>query len=290
VITAKITNASGAKYSVHKEAPRQYVPIAPVGSSYTPVGKIDITQMRQGTPRDVPQPSTSAYTPARSELGNIRTPSTAAPPTAPRPVPSRPPVSAPAPAAHDWEAPSSERIQSVAPPIPTTSRPSATVTPSSGYRPPTTAAVPPTSNATTKVDRIGPNQPAYQPVQLAAPKKLVNPFAARQAEATLEGTSQGRPGTGVKALTWSERQAIAKKRQEEEDQRSKTAIAGAATVGAGASILAASAGSTAAPPPPPTPPALTRVAPEPEPELESAYEEEQFDASSPPPPPPPPVS
>lgn len=59
VIKAKITNASGAKYSIHKEAPRQYVPIAPVGSSYTPVGRVDITQMRQGAPRDVPQPSVS---------------------------------------------------------------------------------------------------------------------------------------------------------------------------------------------------------------------------------------
>jgi drebrin-like protein len=49
----RVNNASGSKYSVHKEAPRAYVPIAPVGTAYTPVGKIDINEIRKGAPRDV---------------------------------------------------------------------------------------------------------------------------------------------------------------------------------------------------------------------------------------------
>ena len=39
---SRVEAASGAKYSAHKEQPRQIEPIAPVGTAYTPVGKIDI--------------------------------------------------------------------------------------------------------------------------------------------------------------------------------------------------------------------------------------------------------
>lgn len=55
VIMARVNNASGSKYSVQKEAPRKYEPITPVGTSYTPVGQVDIAQLRKGAPKDIPQ-------------------------------------------------------------------------------------------------------------------------------------------------------------------------------------------------------------------------------------------
>ena len=71
-------------------------------------------------------------------------------------------------------------------------------------------------------DRIEPAQSAYAPVSLPAPKKLKNPFAAMEQQSQQSFS----PGTssatgGAKKLTWSERQALAKKRAEEEDQQSQ---------------------------------------------------------------------
>lgn len=47
---SRVEAASGAKYSAHKEQPRKYEPIAPVGSSYTPVGKVDIGALKKAPP------------------------------------------------------------------------------------------------------------------------------------------------------------------------------------------------------------------------------------------------
>jgi drebrin-like protein len=49
----RVTDASGAKYSVHKETARKVEPIAPVGTSYKPVGQVDISALRKGAPKDV---------------------------------------------------------------------------------------------------------------------------------------------------------------------------------------------------------------------------------------------
>lgn len=53
MIRKRVADSSGSKYSVHKEAPRKPDLIAPVGTSYTPVGAPDISSMRAGAPRDV---------------------------------------------------------------------------------------------------------------------------------------------------------------------------------------------------------------------------------------------
>src|SRR5688572_27967960 len=46
LIMKKVEAASGAKYSAHKEAPRKFEPITPVGSSYTPIGRLDIAALK----------------------------------------------------------------------------------------------------------------------------------------------------------------------------------------------------------------------------------------------------
>jgi hypothetical protein len=53
LIMKKVNDASGAKYSVHKEAPKRSDPIAPVGSSYKPVGAPDIAALRKTAKPDV---------------------------------------------------------------------------------------------------------------------------------------------------------------------------------------------------------------------------------------------
>lgn len=58
---AKVNNASGSKYSVQDEVPRKYEPITPVGTAYTPAGKIDIAELRKHSPRDAPQPVVSVF-------------------------------------------------------------------------------------------------------------------------------------------------------------------------------------------------------------------------------------
>ena len=81
------------------------------------------------------------------------------------------------------------------------------------------------SNVPTKPaeeDRIEPAQSAYSPVSLPAPKKLKNPFAAMEQQSQQTSSpSTTSPSGGAKKLTWSERQALAKKRAEEEEQQSK---------------------------------------------------------------------
>lgn len=64
---SRVEAASGAKYSAQKEAPRKFEPIAPVGTNYTPVGKVDMNQLRRGqNPKAVTPPASSR--PASSSL------------------------------------------------------------------------------------------------------------------------------------------------------------------------------------------------------------------------------
>ncbi|KZS94673.1 actin depolymerizing protein [Sistotremastrum niveocremeum HHB9708] len=53
LIMKRVEEASGSKYSVHKESARKYEPIAPVGTSYTPIGKPDIGALRKTGPSSV---------------------------------------------------------------------------------------------------------------------------------------------------------------------------------------------------------------------------------------------
>lgn len=60
---------------------------------------------------------------------------------------------------------------------------------------------------------------------MPAPKKLKNPFAAFEQQDTSPSSPQrsGPTSTGAKKLTWSERQALAKKQAEEEQSQSRNA-------------------------------------------------------------------
>ena len=98
----------------------------------------------------------------------------------------------------------------------------------------------------------------------------MNPFEKmQQAQVAQPAAPLSRANVGAggpKKLTWSERQALAKKQQEEEEERSRQASAkaispastgtrwGAPAVGAGVGAAAAFAEETAPPPPPPAPP------------------------------------
>ncbi|KAF8498450.1 hypothetical protein JB92DRAFT_972010 [Gautieria morchelliformis] len=57
---------------------------------------------------------------------------------------------------------------------------------------------------------------AYTPVCLPAPKKLVNPFDSHQRAGASNASVAREPPISSKKLTWSERQALAKKQQAEE--------------------------------------------------------------------------
>ena len=47
---SRVEAASGAKYSTHNEKARKFEPIAPVGTNYVPVGKVDINELRKAPP------------------------------------------------------------------------------------------------------------------------------------------------------------------------------------------------------------------------------------------------
>ena len=47
---SRVESASGAKYSTHNEKARKFEPIAPVGTNYVPVGKVDIKELRKAPP------------------------------------------------------------------------------------------------------------------------------------------------------------------------------------------------------------------------------------------------
>ena len=45
---SRVESASGSKYSAQKEKARKFEPIAPVGTNYAPIGKVDIAALRKG--------------------------------------------------------------------------------------------------------------------------------------------------------------------------------------------------------------------------------------------------
>jgi len=87
---------------------------------------------------------------------------------------------------------------------------------------------------------------AYTPVSLPVPKKLANRFA--QFEQTSPTTPSAPPASSSgKKLTWSERQALAKKQAAEEEERSRSLAFKAPPIGrsavlGGAGVAAAAVG------------------------------------------------
>ncbi|KAK0202311.1 hypothetical protein DFS33DRAFT_1339060 [Desarmillaria ectypa] len=219
LIMKRVEAASGARYTAQKEAPRKYEPIAPVRSSYTPVGRVDIAALK--ATKTTPSPSAATSRPplpntsrptfgaskpttasAASLYGRTVTASKGPAPadawpeenpviTAPPPPPPPPPASRP-------------------PVLPTAPRP----TPSTTSVPVSTVPTKPTED-----DLIAPVGTAYTPVSLPAPKKLKNPFEGR-----FQQQEEPQRVTPVrKGLTWSERHALAKKQTEQEESRSLAA-------------------------------------------------------------------
>jgi len=203
---SRVEASSGARYSAHKESARRFEPIALVGTNYTPVGKVDIAAIRRNAP-PAQAPSVSAPKPSI--------------PTAPRPVPTAPAVStgfrgAPyvpgrvnAPADSWDDEPQQAPAASFPPPPPPASnrppvvsnlRPSVTSTTRPVPTAPSPVASSPTPTKPDEDDRIGPVGTAYTPIKLT-PRKLVNPFAARQAqaqeEAQVEATTYKPQPTGI---------------------------------------------------------------------------------------------
>ena len=115
----RVEAASGAKYAAHNEKPRKWEPIAPVGTSYTPIGRPDMAALRRVPPAPGGA-SPSAATSAAKPPG----------PTAPRPVFGAP-VAAPVKTAPPRNAPEEDWGDAPAarpPPPPAASRPPAVPT------------------------------------------------------------------------------------------------------------------------------------------------------------------
>lgn len=112
---SRVEAASGAKYSVQKEAPRQFQPIAPVGTNYQPVGKVDMASLKRNVPPP-PGPSAVSKPPAFGAPRSV--------PMAPSPAPGlgkAPVVSGRTPApAGAWE---DEAPSAAPPPPPAATRP-----------------------------------------------------------------------------------------------------------------------------------------------------------------------
>jgi len=154
----------------------------------------------------------TSYTPAREVLSTFR--STTAPQSAPQSIKTTTP---------SWDddvsAPTVPSATAVPRPVPPAAvRPPVVVSASSQVPRHTPSPAKPVE------DRIGPVGTAYTPVSLPAPKKLVNPFEARQqTAATGASASRGPPFSGTKKLTWSERQALTRKQEAEEEAKSQAA-------------------------------------------------------------------
>jgi hypothetical protein len=114
---SRVEAASGAKYSAHKEAPRKYEPIAPVGTNYTPVGKININELRKAQSPSVskPPPPPASTRPAFSSFNK---PAASAASFYGKPMTPKSTSSGPAPA-DAWP----EEKSSVPPPPPPATRP-----------------------------------------------------------------------------------------------------------------------------------------------------------------------
>lgn len=120
VIMSRVESASGTKYSTHEEPARKFEPIGPVGTNYTPVGKVDIRAIRQEAavkPPPPPQPTTSRPPGVGQQWSKTATTRFQPKYTAPPPV-----KSTPAPD-DDWEPAPAPVKQTPAPRLPTATRP-----------------------------------------------------------------------------------------------------------------------------------------------------------------------
>ncbi|KAI0091405.1 hypothetical protein BDY19DRAFT_885422 [Irpex rosettiformis] len=135
LIMSRVAASSGARYSAHKEAPRKFEPIAPVGTNYVPIGKPDLDALRRGAAASTHQ----AQPPPP-------------PPAAARPVPTAPRFQPSAPASTFRTSPVVNRASAPddtwgEPPAPAKFPP-----PPAAARPPVVSAARPTPSPTVSVD------------------------------------------------------------------------------------------------------------------------------------------
>lgn len=120
VIMSRVEAASGAKYSTHNEPTRRAEPIGPVGTSYTPVGKVDINALRReaaAKPPVHPQPTTAKPPGVGKQWSRPAT-------TGFQPKYTPPPPVKPSPAPDDdWEPVQAPVKPTPGPPLPTAIRP-----------------------------------------------------------------------------------------------------------------------------------------------------------------------
>lgn len=214
---------------MHNEPPQPYRAPAPITSSYTPIGRPIINASKPSAP---PTPVGTSYASKRDELAEIRkqhepetrgipaqkivTPPVVRTP-APTAVPSAPVVASSAPPATAPPAPAREKEE----------RPAAVVRPLS-------LSLPLCDKLKLKMLCVIQGT-AYTPISLPKPGKLANrwgqpqparsPSPERNPPAASSTPSWSRPtptttpaaGAEKKPLTWSERQAAAKKQRDEED-------------------------------------------------------------------------
>ncbi|KAF8634657.1 hypothetical protein AX15_000796 [Amanita polypyramis BW_CC] len=220
IIMSRVEAASGAKYTAQKEAPRTFDPIAPVGTNYKPVGKVDIAALRA-----TPTPPPSAPRPSPGAARSIASAASLYGRSSGSVTPSTPVDAWPE------ENPSQSPTQPAAsrsPVLPTNARPAFGALPR--HQPPpiirtVSAPKPAAVDTTTKKDEDKPVGSAYTPVSLPAPKKLRNPFAGfeKQQQVSAPPLRSSASAGGPKKLTWSERQAAAKKQAEGDEARSRNA-------------------------------------------------------------------
>ena len=228
----RIEAASGAKYSSHNEPTRRFEPIAPVGTNYTPVGKVDIAALKKAPPPAakpaLPTSSRPVFGAPAASAGSLYGKAAAPPSNAwpeekamPTSTPASPPPPRP-PTLPTTGRPAFSAISPTRPSAPAFSALSPVISP-----PPSQLSRLAVSNVPTKPaeeDRIEPNKSSWTPVSLPPPRKLKNPFAAMEQQSLAQQSSPSQlSATNAKKLTWSERQALAKKQAEEEEVKSRSA-------------------------------------------------------------------
>lgn len=255
---SRVAAASGANYSAHNEKARKFEPIAPVGTNYSPIGRPDINAMRKPPPKPANStnssvalpgmrqgakpPKTSVASnnsysgpPQSSSKNNVALPGMSSTfsrerfqPTAAEGFKNSGPDDA---WPDDDESQATKAVSSFSPlpPVAAASRPLGLAANRSIPSAASQAGPSPSSNVLTKPaeeDRIAPvGTSGYKPVVLAPPKKLNNRFA--QFEQQPEQTPAPSLARSTGKLTWSEKQALAKKQAEDDEARSKAASASA---------------------------------------------------------------
>ena len=117
---SRVSAASGAKYSIHKEPARKFEPIGPVGTNYTPVGKVDINAIRKEATAKPTQPQQPVTARPLGVGQKWSKPATTG--FQPKYVPPPPVKPTPAPD-DDWEPTPAPVKPTPGPPLPTTTRP-----------------------------------------------------------------------------------------------------------------------------------------------------------------------